>query len=148
MLTNILVTSLILLIADRRDKLSIVIIAYYLACIAIQFASELIYISDSEWFFINSIINLSIITALLMCYHQEKSKTIIFYTSLVVSVYVIPDIVQFYGFKLDGYDQITTLACLIEISIVGRRYVKRAFSGYNGRIKRWWSNYTGCNWRL
>ena len=148
MLTNILVTSLILLIADRKDKLSTVIISYYLVCIAIQLASELIYISDSEWFFINSVINLSIITALLMCYHQEKSKTIIFYTSLVVSVYVIPDIVQFYGFKLDGYDQITTLACLIEISIVGRRYVKRAFSGYNGRIKRWWSNYTGGNWRL
>ena len=148
MLTNILVTSLILLIADRKDKLSIIIISYYLMCIAIQFASEFIYIGDSEWFFINSVINLSIITALLMCYHQEKSKTIIFYTSLVVSVYVIPDIVQFYGFKLDGYDQITTLACLIEISIVGRRYVKRAFSGYNGRIKRWWSNYTGGNWRL
>ena len=148
MLTNILVTSLILLMADRKDKLSIVIIAYYLLCIAIQFTSEFTYINDSEWFFINSVINLGVTTALLTCYHQEKSKIIIFYTSLVVSVYVIPDIVQFYGFKLDGYDQITTLACLIEISIVGRRYVKRAFSGYNGRIKRWWSNYTGGNWRL
>lgn len=145
---NILALAAILLIADKKDKLSIIIISYYLMCIAIQFASELIYISDSEWVFINSFINLSIITALLMCYYQEKSKIIIFYTSLVVSVYVIPDMVQFYGFKLDGYDQITTLACLIEISIVGRRYVKRAFSGYNGRIKRWWSNYTGGNWRL
>lgn len=129
-----------LIIRDKRDLLSSIIVCFFFSITLIQLYDSQFEIDLNVWYFTNTFIDLCITTALILCYHKTRNKLIIFYTSLVVSVYVIPDIIQFYGFTLDYYDQITALTCLIEIIIVGRGYAKRLFSGYNGCIKRWRSS--------
>lgn len=133
MIINISTLFLMFLVMDSKDKLSLIITGYYLACIAIQITGYIILIDDMSWFFINSVINLTVITACMMCYHE--SRIIRYYMAMVIAVYVIPDIYQFYVFKLDWYEHVTTLACIIEIVMVGRGYVKGLFIGYTSGNK-------------
>lgn len=145
MLTNISTLILMLIIRDKRDLLSGIIVCFFFSITLIQLYDSKFEIDLNVWYFTNTFIDLSITTTLILCYHKMRNKLIIFYTSLVVGVYVIPDIIQFYGFTLNYYDQITALTCLIEIIIVGRQYGIRLVSGYNGCIKRWWSHLTNSD---
>lgn len=128
MIINILVLGLMIVLMDKRDLLSLVIVFSYISFIILQLLDLIIGITDREWFFASTSINLAVISMLIMCYDKCRSIIILIYTSLVIGFYVIPDIIQFYGFTLSGYVRVTALTCLIEIMIVGRGYVKRAYN--------------------
>lgn len=136
MLINLSILILLLMIYDNKDKVSLIIITYYMACILAQAMAYTVDIDSASWSFINMLFNLPVITACLICYHQSKDRYCAFYAALVTVAYVIPDMIQFYLYEISSYEHITTMICLIEIVIVGRGNVKRNLRCYTGWYKR------------
>lgn len=143
---NAIILLLLIVIMDRSDAVSKVIVAFYIACLSAFGLSMAAYIPDGWWFLICVFIDLSIISTCILCYDKEKDILLIIYMLVVLVVYLIPDIYQYYIKEIDNYATITLAASIIDILIVGRSHViKRRFCGYNGCNKH--INGSGSNSR-
>lgn len=132
-MVNLLILLLLIAVMDRDDTVSKVVVAFYIACLSALALSTVVYIPDSWWFLICVFIDLSIISACILCYDKEKDILLIIYMLVVLVVYLIPDIYQYYIGEIGNYATMTLAASVIDILIVGRSHViKRRFCGYNG----------------